>query len=224
MANNTGGFGLRTVTTTGNTPATSGQSNYKIESGLDVGIFKNNPVSLNDGGATAGETGYLQDMSFDTTDDGGAGGVDFNNTNTALSVGVFNGCFFINGSTSKPTFANSVAAGTTFGTDYNTGTNNITGFVIDNPQQEYVVRTDAAIGGSAAAVQAAMGLDYNIASFTAGNAKSGMSTALLDITNGAGANDMFTMVRIAGTPDQKDGQAAGCDVVVTINPAAAQYN
>ena len=59
MANNTGGFGLRTVTTTGNTPATSGQSNYKIESGLDVGIFKNNPVSLNDGGATAAETGYL---------------------------------------------------------------------------------------------------------------------------------------------------------------------
>ena len=120
MANNTGGFGLRTVTTIGNTPATSGQSNYKIESGLDVGIFKNNPVSLNDGGATAAETGFLQDMSFDVTDDGGTGGVDFNNTNTALSVGVFNGCFFINSSTSKPTFANSVAAGTTFGTDYNT--------------------------------------------------------------------------------------------------------
>ena len=69
-----------------------------------------------------------------------------------------------------------------------------------------------------------MGLDYNIASFTAGNAKSGMSTALLDITNGAGANDMFTLVRIAGTPNQQDGQAAGCDVVVTINPNAAQYN
>tara|TARA_R100000482_G_scaffold8240_1_gene2496 strand:- start:146 stop:352 length:207 start_codon:yes stop_codon:yes gene_type:complete len=68
-----------------------------------------------------------------------------------------------------------------------------------------------------------MGLDYNIASFTATDAKSGMSTALLDAA-AAGANDMFTLVRIAGTPDQKDGQAAGCDVVVTINPAAAQYN
>ena len=96
--------------------------------------------------------------------------------------------------------------------------------LIDNPQQEYVVRTDAQIGASAALVQAAMGLDYNIASFTAGHAKSGMSTALLDITNGAGANDMFTLVRIAGTPEQQDGQAAGCDVVVTINPNAAQYN
>ena len=68
-----------------------------------------------------------------------------------------------------------------------------------------------------------MGLDYNIKSFTASDAKSGMSTALLEV-GAAGANDMFTMVRIAGTPEQQDGTAAGCDVIVTINPAAAQYN
>ena len=134
-------------------------------------------------------------------------------------LGVLNGFFFIDGN-GNPTFANSVAAGQTTSVDYNTGSNDITGFVIDNPQQEYVVRTDAQLGANAATVQAGMGLDYNIASFTAGNAKSGMSTALLDITNGAGANDMFTMVRIAGTPEQQDGQAAGCDVVVTIIPAA----
>ena len=101
-----------------------------------------------------------------------------------------------------PTFANSVAAGQTTSVNFNTGSNDIIDqIVIDNPQQEYVVRTDAQLGASVANVQAAMGLDYNIASFTAGNAKSGMSTALLDITNGAGANDMFTMVRIAGTPE-----------------------
>ena len=40
------GFGLRTTMTVGNTPATSGQSEYKIKSGLGVGIFKNDPVSL----------------------------------------------------------------------------------------------------------------------------------------------------------------------------------
>ena len=41
MANaSTTGFGLRTVMTLGNTPATSGQSEYKIKSGLGVGIFK----------------------------------------------------------------------------------------------------------------------------------------------------------------------------------------
>ena len=59
MANaSTPGFGLRTVMTLGNTPATSGQSEYKIKSGLGVGIFKNNPVSIQD---SSGDEGYIQD-------------------------------------------------------------------------------------------------------------------------------------------------------------------
>jgi len=218
MANtNTGGFGLRAVMTVGNSPATSGQSEYPVQTAPGVALFKGNPGSLQD----AGNTGFLQDASFATTDDGGNGGSSYVSGDADL-LGVINGFFYVDGN-GNPTFANSVAAGQTTSVDYNTGSNNITGFVIDNPQQEYVVRTDAALGGSAAAVQAAMGLDYNIASFTATNAKSGMSTALLD-SAAAGADDMFTLVRIAGTPDQKDGQAAGCDVVVTINPASAQYN
>ena len=219
MANtNTDGFGLRAVMTVGNTPATSGQSEYPVQTAPGVSLFKGNPGSLQD----AGNTGFLQDASFLLTDDGGAGGTNYAGNADAKLLGVLNGFFYIDGN-GKPTFANSVAAGQTTSVDYNTGSNNITGFVIDNPQQEYVVRSDAAIGGSAAAVQAAMGLDYNIKSFTATDAKSGMSTALLEV-GAAGANDMFTMVRVAGTPNQSDGQNAGCDVVVTINPASAQYN
>ena len=217
MANNTGGFGLRTVTTTGNTPATSGQSNYKIESGLDVGIFKNNPVSLNDGGATAAETGYLQDMSFDVTDDGGAGGVDFNNTNTALSVGVFNGAFFINNSTSKPTFANSVAAGTTFGTDYNTGSSDGIGFVNDNPTQQYVVKCDAAV------TQAMIGTAFNVNDFTAGDAKDGQSTVTLDIGGTAAETKLFRIVRSADQPGDNDLSLVNANVVVAYNAASNLY-
>ena len=219
MANtNTDGFGLRAVMTVGNTPATSGQSEYPVQTAPGVALFKGNPGSLQD----AGNTGFLQDASFLLTDDGGAGGTNYAGNADAKLLGVLNGFFYIDGN-SNPTFANSVAAGQTTSVDYNTGSNNITGFVIDNPQQEYVVRTDAQIGNSAANVQAAMGLDYNIKSFTATDAKSGMSTAQLEMA-AAGANDMFTMVRIAGTPNQSDGQNAGCDVVVTINPASAQYN
>ena len=219
MANtNTGGFGLRAAMTVGNTPATSGQSEYPVQTAPGVALFKGNPGSLQD----AGNTGFLQDASFLLTDDGGAGGTNYAGNADAKLLGVLNGFFYIDGN-GKPTFANSVAAGQTTSVDYNTGSNNITGFVIDNPQQEYVVRTDAQIGNSAANVQAAMGLDYNIKSFTATDAKSGMSTAQLEV-GAAGANDMFTMVRIAGTPNQSDGQNAGCDVVVTINPASAQYN
>ena len=40
MANQTEGFGCRMTMATGNTPATQGQSEYKIESGLGVGIYK----------------------------------------------------------------------------------------------------------------------------------------------------------------------------------------
>ena len=47
MANQYRWLWIKTVTTVRNTPATSGQSDTK--SGLGVGIFKNNPVSLNDG-------------------------------------------------------------------------------------------------------------------------------------------------------------------------------
>ena len=37
----TGGFGCRMTMALGNTPATQGQSQYKIKSGLGLAIFKN---------------------------------------------------------------------------------------------------------------------------------------------------------------------------------------
>ena len=217
MANaSTTGFGLRTTSTVGNTPATSGQSNYKIKSGLGVGIFKNNPVSLQD---ASGDQGYLQDASFNTTDDTGSGGAAFDNSGHAPLIGVFNGAFFINSSTSKPTFANSVAASTTFGTDYNTGSNDGIGFVNDNPQQEYIIKADAAV------TQAMIGdAGYNTNSFSAGDAKDGQSTVTLDIGGGAATTHMFKLVRIADDPENNDATAVGCNVVVSIAQASNLYN
>ena len=218
MANaSTTGFGLRTVTTVGNTPATSGQSNYKIKSGLGVGIFKNNPVSIQD--AAGGHQGFLQDASFNTTDDTGSGGAAFDNSGHAPLIGVFNGCFFVNSTTSKPTFANSVAAGTTFGTDYNTGSDDGIGFVNDNPQQEYVIKADAAV------TQAMIGdAGYNTNSFSASDAKDGQSTVTLDIGGGAATTHMFKLVRSADDPENKDATAVGCNVVVSIAQASNLYN
>jgi hypothetical protein len=210
MANaSTIGFGLRTTSTVGNTPATSGQSNYKIKSGLGVGIFKNNPCSIQDSG---GDQGYLQDASFATTDDGGSGGAAFDNTGHAPLIGVFNGAFYIDSSTSKPTFANSVAAGTTFGTDYNTGSNDGIGFVNDNPQQEYVIKADAAV------------TQANTNSFTATDNKDGQSTVTLDIGGGAATTHMFKLVRSADDPENNDLTAVGANVIVSIAQASNLYN
>ena len=61
----------------------------------------------------------------------------------ALLLGVFNGAFFVD-SNGKPTFSNNVVAGQTTSTDYNTGSNDIIAFILDNPLQEYVVKADAA--------------------------------------------------------------------------------
>jgi hypothetical protein len=217
MANQTGGFGCRMTMALGNTPATQGQSQYKIKSGLGLAIFKNSPVSIQDG---SGDQGYLQDASFATLDDTGAGGATFNNstTNSPL-VGVFNGAFYINSTTSKPTWANSVAASTTFGTDYNTGSDDGLGFVNDNPQQEYVIKADAAV------TQAMYGdAGYNINSFTATNAKDGQSTATLDIGGGAATTNMFKLVRGADEAGNNDYTAVNSNVIVTIARASSLYN
>ena len=213
MANrSTSGFGLRMAMRLGNTPAIGGQSKYAIKSGLGVGIFKGNPASIQ----LAGDTGFIQDSAFSTTDDGNDGGIDFTTANDALLVGVHNGVFFIDGTTNKPTFANSVAASATFGTNPNTGSTNGVAFVNDDPDQEYVVKADAAVG------QAIFGLCGNINDFAAGDAKDGASTATFD-SGTQGETKMFRIVRSAEDPDNEDLTAAGANIIVVCNAAANTY-
>jgi hypothetical protein len=216
MANaSTVGFGLRAVMNVGNTPSTSGQSEYLVQTAPGVGLYKGDPASIQD---ASGAQGYAQDASFTLTDDGGAGGSSYTNATEALLIGVLNGFFYID-STGKPTFANSVPAGTTTSVNYNTGSNNITAFVIDNPNQEYVVKLDDAV------TQAGFGLttSYNINNWTASSNKDGQSIATLDTTTPA-STKMFTLVRSANDPENKDISVAGANVIVTISKASALYN
>ena len=217
MANQTGGFGFRQAPTVGSTPATGGQAEYMVKSGLGVGIFQNNPVSQQH---TAGDDGYLQDITADTMDDGIAGGVDWSTgtSNIQPIVGVFNGIFYVNSSTSKPTFANHVLSGTTFGTDYNTGSNDGIGLVNDNPMQEYTCKADAAV------TQANLLSTFNSTDgATAGTQINGQSTVKLNIAS-ADATSMFRIVRTANDPENNDNTAANSNVIVQIDPAASISN
>ena len=217
MANQTAGFGFRQAPTVGSTPATGGQAEYKVKSGLGIGIFQNNPVSQQ---YTDGDDGYLQDITAGTMDDGIAGGVDWSTgtSNIQPIVGVFNGIFYINSSTSKPTFANHVLASTTFGTDYNTGSSDGIGFVNDNPMQEYTCKADAAV------TQANLLSTFNSTDgATAGTQTNGQSTVKLDVT-GTAATSMFRIVRTANDPANDDNSAANSNVVVQISPAASISN
>ena len=215
MANSsTTGFGLKMIERLGNTPSIGGQSEYLVESGLGVGIFKNNPVSLQGAG---GAEGFLQDASFATTDDAANGGAGYDNGADNLLVGVFNGIFYVDSSTSKPRFANSVEAGTIFGTDFNTGNSNGQAFVNDDPIQEYMIKTDAACPTSN------NGKSFNVTSFTATDNKDGQSTVLLNVAGGSATTKMWKVVRVAGAPENKDITAAGANMVVVVNSASNLY-
>ena len=217
MANQTAGFGFRQAPTVGSTPATGGQAEYMVKSGLGIGIFQNNPVSQQ---YTDGDDGYLEDITAGTMDDGIAGGVDWSTgtSNIQPIVGVFNGIFYINSSTSKPTFANHVLASTTFGTDYNTGSSDGIGFVNDNPMQEYTCKADAAV------TQANLLSTFNSTDgATAGTQINGQSTVKLNIAS-ADATSMFRIVRTANEPGNNDATTANSNVIVQIDPAASISN
>ncbi len=219
MANDsTAGYGCRAVMTVGSTPATSGQSEYKLYDYAGAAfntIFKGDPVSLN-AGTQAAEKGYIQDATYDSTDDDNSGGAGWQNSADPLLVGVFNGAFYIDAGTSKPTFANSVTSGTNFAVDYNTGSSDGTAFVLDNPNQEFNMRANAAWQ------QDDVGLNYNTGDNGA-TGKNGLSDERLSIAT-VNAASMFTLVRGANIPGQNDYTAAGSDVVVVIGSASHLYN
>ena len=223
MANtSTTGYGLRAIETVGNTPATQGQSKYSILSGLGVRILKNEPIGPQDG---SGDDGYMQSIAPATMDDTGTGGAawDADTTTPEVCVGISNGVFYIDGTTSKPTWGNSVAASQTFATNPNTGNSNGWVFVNDNPFQEYMIRADAAVGASLALAQAAMLVVY-MNQNNGGAGYQGQSQATLNI---AGHNNgyMWKIVRSAEVPNQEDLTAStgGCDVVVAFNTGANQF-
>jgi len=219
------GFGFRQTMTVGNTPATGGQSEFQIQTAPGKSTFKGDPVNIQ----SAGHQGFLQNAAQATMDDGVVGGKAWSNavSGTGDIAGVFNGAFYID-STGKPTFANSVVAGVTTSKDYNTGSDNITAFANTNPAQEYSVRLNAALAGSAAAAQALLNSVnfFNPIDEVDGDAIDGLTRITLSVaTNGASAtNGMFRLVRNANIEEQDDLLTAGAQVIVVIQPASALYN
>ena len=180
MANrNTQGFGLVPAGTLGQTPATSGQGKYKIDAGYATTIFQN--------GAVASSAGYIIDGQ--TTD--------------APVLGVLNGIFFNAATTLKPTFQNHYVQVTPANSE------DIDAFVFDNPQQQYVVATDAAVA------QAGYLETYDM-NTSAGSTTTGKSSATLDIGDTSADAASFRLLRSAEDPEN-DENAAFRSVVVVPN-------
>ena len=192
MANrNTSGFGLKAAMRTGNTPSIQGQSKYDIDAGETNAIFKGEPVKIDIDASTGG---YIVTAAAGTA-----------------MVGVLNGVLFTDATTSKPTFSNFYPAATT-----PANSEDITAFVNDDPFQEYIIGTDATLGGTLALRKSKIGLTYATTA-AAGSTTTGESSIQLDVSTGATTAKQLRMVRIAEDPENEDQTAANCKVVVKVN-------
>ena len=181
MANsNTQGFGLIAAGTLGSTPSTQGQGKYYIDA--------NYATTLYGGGAVASAAGYIVDGQ--TTD--------------APILGVLNGIFYNAATTLKPTWSNHYVQVTPANSE------DITAFVFDNPQQQYVVATDDAV------TQAGFLETYDM-NASAGSTTTGKSSSTLDIGDTSADSASWRLLRTAEDPSNEDITVAYCSVVVVPN-------
>jgi len=196
MANRqTVGYGLKPVNTLGNTPATSGQSKYTIETGDGTAIYNGEPV-LCIVNTTAGTGGFLKTAAAGTTGD---------------LLGVFNGCFFNAATTLKPTWSNYYPASTA-----PANSENITAFVNDNPFQEYQIALSTAISPTTAAGIAVL-TGLVIPTSASGTTTGGRSNINADYGNIAATAKNWRILRSAEDPDNNDFAAAFANIIVMQN-------
>ena len=184
MANrNTAGFGLIPQGTIGSTPATGGQGKYYIDAGMTTDLFQ--------GTAVKSSAGYIITAQAAIT-------------NTC--IGVLNGIFYNAATTKKPTFANFYNQPIT-----PANSEDVTAFVIDNPNQLFVGAMDAA------AAQAEYGKTYGLTVTAAGSDTSGQSSSTLTYATRHATNNQWRLVRTAEDPENNDMTAAYTSVVVAHN-------
>jgi hypothetical protein len=193
MANQDAPFGFRAIGGTGSSYMTQGTSRYEISDNWTNAIYQGDLVGAGDGSATdrAGTTsvkGYIFGSIAATT----------------LNLGVFNGCFYIDPTTSKPTWKNYYPGAV------NITTGTIAAYCYDNPQQLYEAQTAGTL------TQTDVGSLIDQATYVAGSTINGHSKSELHtaskITTG-----QFRIVRLSDDPSNDDTGSANSNWVVRLN-------
>jgi len=193
MANrNTQGFGLIPSGTLGGTPSTGGQNKYKIDSGYGSSIYLGQPVQYDTAGGANDNPGYI---------------INGQDAITRSTIGVFNGCFYTDATTNKPTFSSYFPR-----TTAPANSEDIDAFIIDNPFQQYNVQLSARLGANADAAQAEMGktLGLTVSANGAGSANSGSTLSgqsNSQLTVGTASNavaNQWRLLRVAEDPENED--------------------
>ena len=181
MANVAEKFGLRPYRKLDGTPLVGAQNRYSIASNHTTAIFQG-------------------DLVIPLT----AGTIDRHTANNSTAVlGVFNGCFYTDPTTQKPTFRNSYP-GAIVASD-------ITAFVVDDPDAVFLM--DAA----ATFAQADLFRNYSVTTGS-GNTTTGISEVQLDVSvSGTNASFIIQAIDISQDPDNSDTGSANANILVRIN-------
>jgi hypothetical protein len=181
MANVVEKFGLRPYRKLDGTPLVGAQNRYTIASNHTTAIFQG-------------------DLVIPLT----AGNIDRHTANNSTAViGVFNGCFYTDPTTSKPTFRNSYP-GSIVASD-------ITAFVVDDPDAVFLMDADAAF------TRADLYQNYSVTTGS-GNTTTGISEVQLDVSvSGTNASFVIQAIDISQDPDNSDTTTANANVLVRIN-------
>ena len=193
MANQDAAFGFRAIGGTGSSYETQGTSKYQINDNWTNAIFQGDLVGMGDGtvtdrGGNASVAGYIFGSIAATT----------------LNLGVFNGCFYIDPTTSKPTWKNYYPGAV------NITTGTIDAYVYDNPQQLYEVQTSGTL------TQSDVGSLIDQGTYAAGSTINGHSVMEIGGTSGF-TTAQFRIVRLSEDPSNSDTSTANSNWVVRLN-------
>ena len=181
MANVIEKYGLRPVRQLNGSPFINAQNRYRIAANYGTAIYQGDlviPVS----------SGNIERATA--------------NTSNAV-VGVFNGCFYTDPTTQKPTFSN-FYPGTVNASD-------IIAMVVDGPDTVYEIKSNASFA------VADLFRNYSITN-TTGSTKTGISYAQLDVaTSGTTGTFAVQAIDITQDPFNSDLTVSNVGVLVRIN-------
>ena len=182
MANQQGNFGFRPVQMLGGAYNGQGQQEVSIASNETNSIFQGDQVVLNANGSISR---------------GSSAGAEL--------LGIFNGCFYTDPTTSKPTFSNHYPGGIV--------ASDIVANVITDPDVIFEVKIDDANGGIAQ-----VGSTANIATYSVGDTTSGISNVVFDGGSFATCSaSNFAVYALSTDVDNSDYTVANANILVRIN-------
>ena len=194
MANQDAAFGFRQVGGLGSRPTSNGTSKYVIASGYTSAIYAGDIVEMGAGTDESGAAiaaGYIGQAAA---------------TSSTRNLGIFNGCFYDDPTTRKPTFNNFWPGDI----DVSNPAAGATAFVYDDPADLFEVQTSGTIN------QTYVGRSIDMA-YTAGTAvTNGRSKEEIGATSYAGTGQM-ALIRVSEDPSNSDETAANSNWIVKFN-------